>query len=82
MTVIYEKLISEIEVLLQLYINNQRIISSTTLLGNLHSILEAMKTLRQSRDTVIVSNIIKKVSGQHENMLYPVRLYIITFVMR
>jgi len=62
MTVVYEKLISEIEALLQLYMTNQRILSSTTQPANLHGVLEAMITLRRSRDTVTAANVINKVN--------------------
>lgn len=62
MSVIYEKLINEIEVLLQLYMNNQRLLSNTTQVSNLHSSLEVMLSLRRSRDVVIVTNVLNKVS--------------------
>lgn len=61
MTVVYEKIINEIEVLLQLYVNNQRLMSNTTQLTSLHSVLEAFVALRRSRDSVIATNIINKV---------------------
>jgi len=63
MTVVYEKLISEIEALLQLYMTNQRILSSTTQPANLHGVLEAMTTLRRSRDIVTATNVINKVNN-------------------
>lgn len=62
MTVVYEKLISEIEALLQLYMTNQRILSSTSQPANLHGVLEAMMTLRRSRDIVTAANVVNKVS--------------------
>lgn len=62
MTVVYEKLISEIEVLLQLYMTNQRILSNTTQPANLHGVLEVMTTLRRSRDIVTAANVINKVN--------------------
>lgn len=61
MTVLYEKIINEIEVLLQLYVNNQRLMSNTIQFTCLHSVLEAMVALRRSRDSVIATNIINKV---------------------
>lgn len=63
MTVVYEKLISEIEALLQLYMTNQRILSSTSQPGNLHGVLEAMMTLRRSRDVVTATNVVNKVNN-------------------
>jgi len=65
MTVIYEKIISEIEVLLQLYLSNQRLLTNTTQPANLHSVLEAMMSLRRSRDIVNATNIIHKVKFEH-----------------
>lgn len=63
MSVVYEKIINDIEVLLQLYMNNQRLISNnTTQLANLHSVLEAMMSLRRSRDIAVATTIINKVS--------------------
>lgn len=62
MTVVYEKLISEIEALIQLYMTNQRILSNTPQPANLHSVLEAMMTLRRSRDIVTAANIVNKVN--------------------
>lgn len=62
MTVVYEKLISDIEALLQLYMTNQRILSNTTQPANLHSVLEAMMTLRRSRDIMTAANVINKVT--------------------
>lgn len=62
MTVVYEKLISEIETLISLYMTNQRILSNTTQLANLHSVLDAMMTLRRSRDIVTAANIVNKVN--------------------
>lgn len=62
MTVVYEKLISEIEALLQLYMTNQRILSTTTQPANLHGVLEAMMTLRRSRDIVTAANVVTKVN--------------------
>lgn len=62
MTVVYEKLISEIEALLQLYMTNQRILSNTTQPANLHGVLEVMITLRRSRDIATAANIITKVN--------------------
>jgi len=61
MAVLYEKIINEIEVLLQLYINNQRLMTNTTQPANLHCVLEAMTSLRRSRDIVNATNIIHKV---------------------
>lgn len=61
MTVVYEKLISEIEALLQLYMTNQRILSNTTQPANLHGVLEAMMTLRRSRDILTAANVVNKV---------------------
>lgn len=61
MTVVYEKLISEIEALLQLYMTNQRILTNTTQPANLHGVLEAMMTLRRSRDIVTAANVVNKV---------------------
>lgn len=61
MTVVYEKLINEIEVLVQSYLSNQRIISNTTQPANLHGVLEAMMNLRRSQDVAVASNIISKV---------------------
>lgn len=61
MTVVYEKLINEIEALLQLYITNQRILSNTTQPANLHGVLEAMMTLRRSRDVGTAATIVTKV---------------------
>lgn len=66
MSVIYEKLINEIEVLLQLYMNNQRLMSNTTQVSNLHSSLELMVSLRRSRDVAVITNIITKVSTFYE----------------
>lgn len=62
MTVVYEKLINEIETLLQLYMTNQRILSNTTQPANLHGVLEIMTTLRRSRDIATAANIINKVN--------------------
>jgi len=62
MTVIYEKLIGEIEALLQLYMTNQRILSNTTQPANLHGVLEAMTTLRRSRDVVTAATVVNKVN--------------------
>lgn len=61
MTVVYEKIISEIEALLGLHMANQRIIN-TTQAGNLHTLLDAVVTLRRSRDIVTAANIINKVN--------------------
>lgn len=63
MTVVYEKLISEIEALLQLYMTNQRILTNTTQPANLHGVLEAMMTLRRSRDIVTAANVVNKVNS-------------------
>lgn len=68
MTVVYEKLISEIESLLQLYMANQRILSNTTQPANLHGVLEAMTTLRRSRDIVTAANVVNKVNNN--NLFY------------
>lgn len=65
MTVMYEKIISEIEGLLQLYIGNQRLLTNTTQPANLHSVLEAMISLRRSRDIVNATNIIHKVKFEY-----------------
>jgi len=65
MTVVYEKLISEIESLLQLYMANQRILSNTTQPSNLHGVMEAMTTLRRSRDIVTAANVVNKVNYPH-----------------
>lgn len=62
MTVVYEKLISEIETLLTLYMTNQRILSNSTQPSNLHGVLEAMMTLRRSRDIVTAANVVNKVN--------------------
>lgn len=62
MTVVYEKLISEIEALLQLYMTNQRILTNTTQPANLHGVLEVMTTLRRSRDIVTAANVVNKVN--------------------
>lgn len=62
MAVVYEKLMSEIEALLQLYMTNQRILSNTTQPANLHGVLESMTTLRRSRDIITASNVISKVN--------------------
>lgn len=62
MTVVYEKIISDIETLISLYMANQRILSNTTQVGNLHSLLDAMMTLRRSRDIVTAATIVNKVS--------------------
>lgn len=62
MTVVYEKLISDIEALLQLYMTNQRILSNTTQPANLHGVLEVMITLRRSRDIMTATNVINKVN--------------------
>jgi len=62
MTLVYEKLISEIEALIQLYITNQRILSNATQPANLHGVLEAMTSLRRSRDIATATNIINKVN--------------------
>jgi uncharacterized membrane-anchored protein len=62
MTIVYEKIINEIEVLLQLYVNNQRLMTNTTQLTCLHSVLEALVVLRRSRDSVVATNIINKVN--------------------
>lgn len=71
MSVIYEKLINEIEVLLQLYMNNQRLMSNnTTQVSNLHSSLELMVSLRRSRDVAVITNIITKVSTFLETIFY------------
>lgn len=63
MTVIYEKLISETEALLQLYISNHRILSSTTQAANLHGVLEALASLRRSRDIGTATNVVNKVNN-------------------
>jgi len=63
MTIVYEKIINEIEVLLQFYMSNQRLMSNTSQPMNLHNVLEAMISLRRSRDIAIVTNIIIKVSS-------------------
>lgn len=62
MSVVYEKLISDIEALLQLYMTNQRILSNTTQPANLHGVLEAMMTLRRSRDIMTAANVVNKVN--------------------
>lgn len=62
MTVVYEKLIGEIETLLTLYMTNQRILSNSTQPANLHGVLEAMMTLRRSRDIVTAANVVNKVN--------------------
>lgn len=62
MTVVYEKLISEIESLLQLYMANQRILANTTQPSNLHGVMEAMTALRRSRDIVTAANVVNKVN--------------------
>lgn len=69
MTVVYEKLIGEIESLLQLYIANQRILTNTTQPSNLHGVMEAMTTLRRSRDIVTAANVINKVN---QSLIYNV----------
>lgn len=69
MTVVYEKLIGEIESLLQLYIANQRILTNTTQPSNLHGVMEAMSTLRRSRDIVTAANVINKVN---QSLIYNV----------
>jgi len=66
MTVLYEKIINDIEVLLQLYMSNQRLMSNTTQPANLHSVLEAMVSLRRSRDIVNATNIIHKVKYKYD----------------
>lgn len=66
MTVLYEKIINDIEVLLQLYMSNQRLMSNTTQPANLHSVLEAMVSLRRSRDIVNATNIIHKVKYKND----------------
>jgi len=76
MTVLYEKIINEIEVLLQLYMNNQRLMTNTTQPANLHSVLEAMTSLRRSRDIVNATNIIHKVKYKHFT-LHIVQIYCI-----
>jgi hypothetical protein len=63
MTVVYEKLISDIESHLQLYMTNQRMLSSnTTQPSNLHGVMEAMTALRRSRDIVTAGNVVNKVN--------------------
>jgi len=69
MSVVYEKIINEIEVLLQLYMNNQRLMTNTTQPANLHSILEAMTSLRRSRDIVNATNIIHKVKYKYVHIV-------------
>jgi len=76
MTVLYEKIINEIEVLLQLYMNNQRLMTNTTQPANLHSVLEAMTSLRRSRDIVNATNIIHKVKYKRFT-LHIVQIYCI-----
>ncbi|XP_050425870.1 CCR4-NOT transcription complex subunit 1-like [Adelges cooleyi] len=61
MTIIYEKLINDVETLLQLYLANQRILSNSTQPTNLHSVLEALISLRRSRDVVTAANVVNKV---------------------
>lgn len=61
MTVMYEKLMNEIEELIQVYMNNQIYLTNTTQASNLHSVLEAMTQLRKSRNIVTGTNIIYKV---------------------
>jgi len=61
MTVVYEKIISEIESHLQLYISNPRILSTTTQPANLHGVRDAMITLRRSRDIATAANVVNKV---------------------
>lgn len=63
MTVVYEKLINEIEAILQLYMTNQRILTNTTQPANLHGVLEVMMTLRRSRDIVTAANVVNKVNS-------------------
>ncbi|XP_050527108.1 CCR4-NOT transcription complex subunit 1-like isoform X2 [Daktulosphaira vitifoliae] len=60
-SLVYEKLINEIEDLLQLYMSNQRILSNTTQAANLHGILEVLITLRRCRDVITAANVINKV---------------------
>ncbi|XP_025202841.1 CCR4-NOT transcription complex subunit 1-like isoform X4 [Melanaphis sacchari] len=71
MTVVYEKLISEIESLLQLYMANQRILSNTTQPSNLHGVMEAMTTLRRSRDIVTAANVVNKTVESYLDGLSP-----------
>lgn len=61
MTVVYEKIISDIESLISVYMSNQRILSNTTQVRNLHSLLDAMVLLRRSRDIVTAADIVNKV---------------------
>ncbi|VVC27811.1 Hypothetical protein CINCED_3A013043 [Cinara cedri] len=71
MTVVYEKLISDIEALLQLYMTNQRILSNTTQPANLHGVLEAMMTLRRSRDIMTATNVVNKTVESYLDGLSP-----------
>lgn len=61
MTVVYEKLINEIEAL-YIYMTNQRILSNTTPPTHLHGVLESMVALRRSRDFVTATNVLNKVN--------------------
>jgi hypothetical protein len=61
MTVVYENIINEIEVLLQLYMSNERLMTNTIQPTNLHNVLEAMISLRKSRSIDNTTNIIHKV---------------------
>ncbi|XP_050542433.1 CCR4-NOT transcription complex subunit 1-like [Daktulosphaira vitifoliae] len=71
MAVVYEKLITEVEVLLQLYMTNQRIMSNTTQPANLHGVLEALITLRRCRDVVTAANVVNKVVESYLDGLSP-----------
>ncbi|XP_050435609.1 CCR4-NOT transcription complex subunit 1 isoform X4 [Adelges cooleyi] len=70
-SVVYEKLISEIEALLQLYMTNQRILSNTTQPSNLHGVLEAMMSLRRCRDVVTAASVVNKVVESYLDGLSP-----------
>lgn len=70
MAIVYEKIISEIEALLQLYMTNQRMFSNSTQPANLHGVLEVMTTLRRSRDIATATNIINKVLTSIHHILW------------
>lgn len=71
MTVIYEKLMNEIEALIQVYKNKQRYLTNTTQAASLHSVLEAMTQLRKSHDITTGINIINKVSVKQNIIVKP-----------
>lgn len=61
MTVVYEKIINDIQNHLQLCMHNPRLMPNTKQFTGLHSVLESMMALRRSRDIMIATNIINKV---------------------